>query len=87
MQNNYDSCTPSPIAPTPPESVFIPLNSCWVILHDFVVCGFFFLFIFCFEINLRVSNSLDPDQARRFVGPDRGPNCLQRISADDKIRH
>ena len=30
----------------------------------------------------RVSNSLDPDQARRFVGPDLGPNCLQRSSAE-----
>ena len=30
-----------------------------------------------------MSNSLDPDQARRFVGPDLGPNCLPRLSADD----
>ena len=30
---------------------------------------------------IRVSNSLDPDQARHFVGPDLGPNCLQRLSA------
>ena len=30
-----------------------------------------------------MSNSLDSDQARRFVGPDLGPNCLQRLSADD----
>ena len=30
-----------------------------------------------------VSNSLDPDQVRRFVGPDLGPNCLQRLSVDD----
>ena len=29
-----------------------------------------------------MSNSLDPDQARRIVGPDLGPNCLQRLSAD-----
>ena len=29
-----------------------------------------------------MSNSLDPDQARRIVGPDLGPNCLQRFSAD-----
>ena len=28
---------------------------------------------------IRVSNSLDPDQDRRSVGPDLGPNCLQRI--------
>ena len=27
--------------------------------------------------------SLDLDQARRFVGPDLGPNCLQKLSADD----
>ena len=26
---------------------------------------------------------MDPDQARRFVGPDLGPNCLQRLPADD----
>ena len=32
---------------------------------------------------IRVSNSLDPDYARHFVGPDLGPNCLQRLSADD----
>ena len=28
-----------------------------------------------------MSNSLDPDQDRRFVGPDLGINCLQRLSA------
>ena len=32
---------------------------------------------------IRVSNSLDSDQARLFVGPDLGPNCLQRLSAGD----
>ena len=35
---------------------------------------------------IRVSNSLDPDQARHFVGPDLDPNCLQRLSADDTSR-
>ena len=34
----------------------------------------------------RVSNSLNPDLARRFVVPDLGPNCLQRLSADDTSR-
>ena len=29
-------------------------------------------------------NSLDPDQARHYGGPDLGTNCLQRLSADDK---
>ena len=33
-----------------------------------------------FRNTIRVPNSLDPDQARRFVGPDLGPNCLQRQS-------
>ena len=31
-----------------------------------------------------MSNSLDPDQDRRSVGPDLGPDCLQRLSADTK---
>ena len=31
-----------------------------------------------------MSNSLDPDQAR--LGPDLGPNCLPRLSADDTGR-
>ena len=28
-------------------------------------------------------NSLDPDQARQNVGPNLGPNCLQRLSTYD----
>ena len=35
---------------------------------------------------MRVSNSLDSDQALHFVGPDLGPNCLQRFSVDDTRR-
>ena len=35
---------------------------------------------------MRVSNSLDPDQDQQNVGPDLGPNCLQRLSADDESR-
>ena len=30
---------------------------------------------------------LDPDQAGHFVGPDLGPNCLQRLSAGNKSCH
>ena len=33
-----------------------------------------------------MSNSLDLDQARHFVGPDLDPNCFQRLSADDTSR-
>ena len=35
---------------------------------------------------IRVATSLDPGQARRFGGPDLGPKCLQRLSADDTSR-
>ena len=30
-----------------------------------------------------MSKSLDPDQARHFVGSDLEPNCLQKLSAED----
>ena len=64
----------------------------------FVVCFFFFFFFFVFfnyfffqnksfRNTIRVSDSLDPDQARHFVGPDLGLSCLQRISAYDNSRH
>ena len=39
-----------------------------------------------FRHTVRVSNSLDPDQARHVVGPDLGPKCLQRLSTDDTSR-
>ena len=32
-----------------------------------------------------MSNSLDTDQAPHFVGPDLGPNCLQRFQQRTKI--
>ena len=37
-----------------------------------------------FRNTIKVSNNLDPDQDRHSVCPDLGPNCLQRLSADDK---
>ena len=36
-----------------------------------------------------MSHNLDPDhyhQAQHFGGPDLGPTCLQRLSADDTSR-
>ena len=36
---------------------------------------------------IQVSNSLDLDQAGHFVGPDLGPNFLQKLSADNKNSH
>ena len=32
-----------------------------------------------------MSNGFDPDQDRQNVGPDLGPNCLQRLSEDYKL--
>ena len=39
-----------------------------------------------FRNTFRVSNSLDPDQARHFVGPELDPNCWQSLSADNTRR-
>ena len=39
-----------------------------------------------FRNTTRVSNTLDSDQARHYVGPDLGPNCLQRLSVDEASR-
>ena len=33
---------------------------------------------------IRITNSLDADQDGYSVSHDLGPNCLQRLSADDK---
>ena len=45
----------------------------------------FFLKIF-HERYIRILNGLGQDQDRHFVGPDLGPNCFQRLSADDENR-
>ena len=39
-----------------------------------------------FRNTIRVSNSLDPDQARHNIGPDLGPNYFTRLLADDTSR-
>ena len=55
----------------------------WLLSVDFFKINFFKKK--SFRNTIRVSNSLDPNQARHFVGPDLDPNCLQRLLADDKI--
>ena len=64
----------------------------WKNFHAFLSSSFFLSSVFLFNFkkffqeyhqSLRGSNSLDPDQARRSVWPDLGPNCLPRLSADD----
>ena len=39
-----------------------------------------------FRSTIRVSNRSDSAQAQQNVGPDLGPNCLQKLSADDTSR-
>ena len=52
-------------------------------LHTSLLCHIYFtLWMQDFFNTIQVSTSLDPDQAEHFVGPDLGPNCLQRLSAD-----
>ena len=58
----------------------------------FLLSADFFFKINFFKKNLSgipgpsVLNSLIPDEAKSFVGPDLGPNCLQRLSADNTSR-
>ena len=55
-----------------------------VILHAFLLSAHFFKINFSNII--LVSNSLDPDQAEWFVRPDLGPNCLQRLSYQQRTK-
>ena len=64
------------------------LISFWI----FKYCFYYSFTLYCFVIfrycfffkTIQVSKSSDPNQARHFVGPDLGPICLQRLSADNK---
>ena len=61
----------------------------WIILHVILPSAVFFpksaFSKNSFRDTIRVSNSLDPDQATRFVGPELGPYSLQKLSAGDTI--
>ena len=63
----------------------------WVIVHAFLLSADFFSKSRFSKISFMYntisgSNSLNTDQARHSVRPDLGPNCLQRLSADDTRR-
>ena len=59
---------------------------CAMYLHELPVTMYeticYLLLTFLNQILLL--NGLDADLHRHSVGPDLGPNCLQRLSADDK---
>ena len=50
------------------------------------IVPYFTLWMLDFFNTIQVSNSLDPDQAQHYDWPDLGPNCLQRLSTDNKSR-
>ena len=56
-----------------------------IFLSSADIFQYYFFSKYSFRNNIRVSNSLDPDQAGHFVGPDLGSNCLQKLSSEDKI--
>ena len=53
---------------------------------EWFLCVCVFFFKNNFSKNIRQSNILDLDLARRFVGSDLDINCLQMSSADDESR-
>ena len=67
------------------DSLSILLFACRVISR-FFICPYFSKLTISknyFRYTIWVLNSLDPDQPLFLVGPDLGPNCLQKLSADD----
>ena len=61
-------------------------QNCFYYSFTLYYCTYLTLWMLDFSPNtIRVSNSLDPDQARHFVGPDLGPNCLQRFQQKTKV--
>ena len=59
-------------------------NIAFIIPSHFIIVPYFTPGMQDFFNSIRVSNSLDPDQAQHFVWPDLGPNYLQRLSAVKK---
>ena len=66
------------------ESAFEFSNIAFIIPSHFIIVPYLTLILTDFFNTIRVSNSLDPDQAQNFIVPDLGPNCMQLLSADDK---
>ena len=62
--------------------LYYNLFACWLISHAFADFKIIF-FVKKSGILSVCQTVLDPDQARQSVGPELGPICLQRLSADD----
>ena len=65
---------------------FVMFRRLLIFFKNQFVLMLFFRFKYFRKIT-RVSNSLDPDYARCLIEPNLGPNCLQRLSADDTSKY
>ena len=75
------------VLPCTPNALITPLHAPMFLKMFVFMCVFSSQFTFLkinFRSTIRLSNSLDPDQARRVVGPDLAPNCLQRLSVESE---
>ena len=59
--------------------MFLNLSFCWLSFKTN-----FSQQIFHEHYTIKVSNALEPDHDTHLVGPNLGPNCLQKLSAEDK---
>ena len=59
-------------------------NIAFIIPSHFIIVPYFTLWMLDFFNTIQVLNSLDPDQALHFDWPDLGPNCLQKLSKDNR---
>ena len=66
------------------ETIFLCMLSNFSCFFVVVTSAYLFQNQLFSKNSFRVSNCLDPDQDRHYVGPDLGPNCLLKLSADDK---
>ena len=75
--------------PRQPSLHYAKIPSCQQVMcpsgnfHAFLSSADFFKKFFQ---EYHMSNSLDPAQARHFVGPHLGPTCLQRLPSDGTRR-
>ena len=59
-------------------------NIAFIIPSHIIIVPYFTLWMLDTFNTIRMTNILDLDQARHFIGPDLGPNCLKMYSADHK---
>ena len=64
----------------------VQLFACWVIFHDFLLSPYTSKLAFSKNPFSVDGNNLDRDQGRHSARPDLCPKCLQRLSADNKIK-